>query len=137
MPKYHKKSSSTYCRLKPLPVKSIQEAITPRNEYLPLRIGRHDSKRPVYVFERVRQRISPILLYFDQRDQCHWGTEAVGVSYFDFLVRGISRYETVTGLQRAMERAANTDAILPGSAARPPDQRDYAGKHKALEDGTQ
>jgi len=74
--------------------------------------------------------------YFDRFDQYQRDTEAVEMSYFDFLVRDNSRYATVTGLQRAMERAANTDVILPVSATLLPDSYDHVGKHKAMDPQT-
>ena len=74
--------------------------------------------------------------YFDQWDQYQWETEAVEMSYFDYLVRVNSHYATVAGLQRDMERPANTDVISPGSATRLPDLYDYINKHKAIKAGT-
>jgi len=74
--------------------------------------------------------------HFDQWDQYQWETEAVEMSYFDYLVRVDPHYATVAGLQRAMERAANADAISPGSATRLPAPYDYIDKHKEMKAGT-
>jgi hypothetical protein len=74
--------------------------------------------------------------YFDRWDQYHWETEAVELSYFDYLVRVNPHYATVTGLRRAMERATETQERSPDSATRLANPHDYVGKHKAMKDGT-
>jgi hypothetical protein len=74
--------------------------------------------------------------YFDQWDQYQWESEAAEITYFDYLVRVNPLYASVAGLQRVMERAADTDAISTDSATRLPDPYDYVEKHKAMKDGT-
>ena len=74
--------------------------------------------------------------YFDQWDQYQWETEAAEMSYFDYLVRVNPLYANVAGLQRTMERAANTDEVQADSTTRLPDPYDYAAKHKAMKNGT-
>ena len=73
--------------------------------------------------------------YFDQWDQYQWETEAVEMSYFDYLARVNPLYATVAGLQRAMERVPHTDEIQAGSATRLSNSYDYVAKHKAMKDG--
>jgi len=74
--------------------------------------------------------------YFDRWDQYQWETEAVEMSYFDYLVRVNPLYATVAGLQRAMERVPNANEVQAGSAARLSNPYDYVGKHKSMKDGT-
>ena len=74
--------------------------------------------------------------YFDRWDQYQWETEAVEMSYFDYLVRVNPLYATVAGLQRAMERVPNADEVQAGSATRRSNPYDYVGKHKSMKDGT-
>jgi hypothetical protein len=74
--------------------------------------------------------------YFDQWDQYQWETEAVEMSFFDYLVRVNPHYATVTGLRRAMERATETRGTFPGSATHLSNPHDYVSKHKAMKDGT-
>jgi hypothetical protein len=74
--------------------------------------------------------------YFDQWDQYQWESEAVEMSYFDYLVRVNPLYASVAGLQRAMERVPHTDEVQAGSATRLSNPYDYVGKHKGMKDGT-